>query len=142
MRWLMAIGAAAGLVLVNAGHAADLEVTITGVRSAGGVVRLALYDRAEGFATEEAVAAAQVVPAARGAVRAVFEGLGAGIYAIAAYHDEDNDDKFDRFLLIPREGYGFSNDVRPGLRAPTFDEAAFNVPPGGIAVSFAFSGAT
>jgi uncharacterized protein (DUF2141 family) len=75
-------------------------------------------------------------------LRAVFEGLGAGTYAIAAYHDEDNDDKFDRFLLILREGYGFSNDVRPGLRAPAFDEAAFNVPPGGIAVSFAFSGAT
>jgi len=102
MRWLMAIGAAAGLVLANTGHAADLDVTITGVRSAGGVVRLALYDRAEGFATEEAVVAAQVVPAARGAVRAVLEGLGAGTYAIAAYHDEDNDDKFDRFLLIPR----------------------------------------
>lgn len=47
MRWLMAIGAAAGLVLANTGHAADLEVTITGVRSAGGVVRVALYDRAE-----------------------------------------------------------------------------------------------
>jgi uncharacterized protein (DUF2141 family) len=42
------------------------------------------------------------VPAAYGAVRAGLEGLGAGTYAIAACHDEDNDDKFDRFLLIPR----------------------------------------
>ena len=137
MRWWLA-AVVLGIVLAGAGvPAADLEVTITNLRNADGVVRLALYDKAEGFATADAVVEAQVVGAADDPVRAVFEGLALGTYAIAAYHDEDNDDKFDTFLRIPREGYGFSNDARPRLRAPTFEEAAFEVPATGAAITFA-----
>lgn len=137
MRWWLAAVAIA-IVWTGAGvRAADLEVTITNLRNADGVVRLALYDKAEGFATADAVIEAQVVAAADDPVRAVFEGLAPGTYAIAAYHNEDNDDKFDTFFGIPREGYAFSNDARPRLRAPTFEEGAFEVPAAGTAITFA-----
>ena len=137
VRRLSLIVLAAGLIVAGATRAADIAVTVTGLRSADGVVRLALYDKAEGFATDEAVVVGRILPSSEGAVRTVIEGLAPGRYAIAAYDDEDNDDKFDRFLLIPREGYGFSNDARPALRAPTFEEAAFELPATGVAITFA-----
>jgi len=42
--------------------------------------------------------------------------------------DANGNGDLDRNLLgIPTESYGFSNGVRPTLRAPTFDEAAIGV---------------
>jgi uncharacterized protein (DUF2141 family) len=41
-----------------------------------------------------------------------------GSYAIAAYHDENNNNKLDKsFAGIPNEKYGFSNNVR-GIFGP------------------------
>jgi uncharacterized protein (DUF2141 family) len=41
-----------------------------------------------------------------------------GSYAVAAYHDENNNDKLDKaFTGIPNEKYGFSNNVR-GIFGP------------------------
>jgi uncharacterized protein (DUF2141 family) len=41
-----------------------------------------------------------------------------GSYAVAAYHDENNNNKLDKsFVGIPNEKYGFSNNVR-GIFGP------------------------
>jgi len=46
---------------------------------------------------------------------------------VAAFHDEDGDRKLRTVLGIPREGYGFSNDARPGtFGPPKFAAAAFD----------------
>jgi uncharacterized protein (DUF2141 family) len=50
-------------------------------------------------------------------------------FAIAVYHDENNNSEFDRNALrIPTERYGFSNDARGKLGPPSFDEAVMNRP--------------
>ena len=46
-------------------------------------------------------------------------------YAIAIYHDKNSNDKFDTFLSIPQEKYGFSNDAKVFLGPPNFDDASF-----------------
>ena len=56
-----------------------------------------------------------------------FEGVAAGRYAAAVFHDEDGDRKLKTVLGMPREGYGFSNDARPGtFGPPKFETAAFD----------------
>ena len=51
-----------------------------------------------------------------------------GDYAIALFHDRNSDGKCNRNLLgIPTEGYGFSNNVLPILRTPSFDKTKFKV---------------
>ncbi len=46
-----------------------------------------------------------------------------GEYAIALYQDTNSDGKCGRNILgIPTEPYGFSNNIRPRFRAPTYDE--------------------
>ena len=51
----------------------------------------------------------------------------AGVYAIAVYHDENNNGQFDRLFAIPLEKYGFSNNAKVFLGPPTFKEASFQV---------------
>jgi uncharacterized protein (DUF2141 family) len=56
----------------------------------------------------------------------VFPHKAPGYYGATIFHDEDGDGKFKRNALgIPKEGFGFSNNYRPKLRAPTWDEGKF-----------------
>jgi len=56
-----------------------------------------------------------------------IHGLPHGEYAVAVYQDSDSDNKLDRwFWLIPKEPYGFSNNV--GRYGPvSFKQAAFKL---------------
>lgn len=61
----------------------------------------------------------------------VFPHKPPGDYAATVFHDEDSSGKFKRNLIgIPKEGFGFSNNYRPTVRAPTWDEGKFNFPGG------------
>ncbi len=115
--------------------AMDLSVTVTGVRSDKGHVLLALYDREDGFPDDEAAIARLVLPARIGEVSDRFSGLDPGEYAIAVLHDENDNRKLDFRFFIPREGYVFSNNVAPRMRAARFAEARFVVGPAPASIS-------
>ena len=52
----------------------------------------------------------------------------AGRYAIAVLHDENSNHKLDRNMIgWPKEGFGFSNNPKVGLSAPSYDTAAMQV---------------
>lgn len=54
--------------------------------------------------------------------------LPAGTYAVTAYHDINGNKKMDKALLgYPLEPYGLSNNYRPTLSIPTFDDCKFKV---------------
>jgi uncharacterized protein (DUF2141 family) len=58
--------------------------------------------------------------------QAVFNNLKSGKYAVRSYHDENNNKKMDTdFLGIPKESWGCSNNVRPHLAAPKFEDMIF-----------------
>ncbi len=115
----------AGLSLPAAANAAELEVEITGVRSADGMVRLALYNDPDKFPKRSGSIAGGDVVAAKGSVVYVFRNLPPGLYAVAIYHDANANRRFDKNAFgLPREGFGFSNDARPVFSAPGFDAAA------------------
>jgi uncharacterized protein (DUF2141 family) len=51
-----------------------------------------------------------------------------GRYALVALHDENSNHKLDRNMFnIPKEGFGFSNNPKVFLSAPSFDTAAMQV---------------
>jgi len=57
-----------------------------------------------------------------------FEKLPAGKYAVSILHDENENTRMDtNWLGIPKEGSAVSNNVRPAMRAPRFDEAVFDL---------------
>ncbi len=49
-----------------------------------------------------------------------------GTYAIASYQDVNSSGKIDKnFIGIPTEGYAFSNNFKPTIAAPDFDDCSF-----------------
>ena len=46
-------------------------------------------------------------------------------YAIGLLDDENNNADLDKWLGIPKEGYGFSNNVKPFLSLPDYDDLLF-----------------
>jgi uncharacterized protein (DUF2141 family) len=47
-------------------------------------------------------------------------------YAISLIDDENNNEDLDRWLGIPHEGYGFSNNIKPFLSMPDYNDLSFD----------------
>lgn len=109
-----------------------LRVAVTGARRAAGNVTVTLYGpRREDFLARGGRLARQRVPLAGTAAEACFALSAPGEYAVAVYHDENNDRDFNRNAVgLPSEGYGFSNDAPATLGLPDFDAVRFTLPPG------------
>ena len=119
---ILTIGIAAGLA-----HAADLTITVKGVRSADGAVFLAVYDSDKTFMKVPQAKTTRRLNSSKGDLQVVIHDLPAGKYAIAGYHDENGNGKLDTNEFgIPQEGYGFSNNARGTSGPPKFSEAVFD----------------
>lgn len=105
-----------------------LDVTISGLKSDKGVVRLAICPPQAGFpdCKSHAVRSA-AVGIVNDQARVIVTGLAPGTYAVSVFHDANDNGKLDTFVGIPREGYGFSGNPPFRPRAPRFDEAEMNV---------------
>jgi uncharacterized protein (DUF2141 family) len=122
--------------VVDNEDAGTLAVTISGLRSDEGHVRLLLFAGAGGFPGEPARAARRsTLPIKGRSARVVFEGLPVGEYAISVIHDENDNEALDTGLFgIPSEGFGASNNPKVRRGPPRFAEASFRVEPDAIAV--------
>jgi uncharacterized protein (DUF2141 family) len=112
-----------------------LYVTVSNVTNAQGHIRLAVCTRNTflGKNCPYVVSA----PARIGSVTLRVEGVEPGVYAVQAFHDEDDSGDIRLSLLgIPEEGVGFSNDAPIRIGAPSFSRAAFQLVPGSAQVSF------
>ncbi|MBT7029953.1 MAG: DUF2141 domain-containing protein [Rhodospirillaceae bacterium] len=124
------------ILAAGTASAADLAITITGIRSADGLVRLAIFDKPGEFPEGEEYAAKDV--AARVVAQTViFRNIEPGRYAVAMHHDENANHEMDFYFFgLPKEGYGFSRNAPVFFVAPGFEEAAFTVPARGLQISF------
>jgi len=114
------------------------EGAVLAVRSdfapVGGHVRITVYDGEANF-LETAAAKLEGEVNEEGVALVTFAGVKPGVYAFVAYFDENGDGKLNRSIIgKPKEPYVFSNDVRPKLRKPTFDETKVAVAPGEVVV--------
>jgi uncharacterized protein (DUF2141 family) len=120
--------------------AAELRLTVKGVRSDNGEILIALYDDPKGYQSALANAATRglmpdsgrligtSIRAVAGSQSTVFTQLPPGRYAILVIHDENDNGRLDENALgVPTEGYGFGNDAQGFLSAPSFDAAAVTI---------------
>ena len=127
---LMATQFFANAAAIQAKHSpAGLIIKIEGLKNSKGSVRVAVFKGADGFPGDRQKAIKVLsVPAEKGGVQLVLNELEDGKYAVAILHDENENGEMDtNFLGYPQEGYGASNNNLPVFRAPTFDEAAFDL---------------
>lgn len=130
----LALSAPAALLLGanNAPATGTVKVTVTDLRSSEGVVRACMTTNPKKFpkCRGDANAYSKVVNAA-GTVTFRFTDVKPGRYAIALLHDENNNGKADRALMMmPKEGFGFSRDAKVRMGPPKFNAAAFDVTKG------------
>lgn len=130
--------AVAGLSLamvVIAGGAASaqsvrpgIHVEILGIRNSLGAVACALFESPEGFPAEFLRFANNLMMVKVRAEKATcgFEDIAPGRYALAVIHDENRNGELEmNWMGVPQEGYGFSNDAKGTLAAPSFEKASF-----------------
>jgi uncharacterized protein (DUF2141 family) len=109
----------------------SLEVQVTGLRSAKGMIQLCLTPDAGDFpdCRSGANGIKRTISAAAPHIR--FDGLPPGDYAVAVIHDANSNARLDTMLGIPKEGFGFSRNPAIGFGPPRFAAARFAVGPGG-----------
>jgi len=101
----------------------NLLIQVVGMESNQGAVQVAIFNSADKF-LEHPCHQYVIKSIEQDTVRASFQ-LPPGEYAIAVYHDVNENKELDKnFFGIPREAYGFSNDVRGSrLGPPSFEDS-------------------
>lgn len=108
----------------------SLTVKVEKLQNSKGVVQFALYNKDGSIPDEDyknyyRLEKAKIV---NGKSEITFKNLPKGIYAVNILHDENNNGKVDKGLLLPKEGIGFSNYQTIGLRnRPGFSKASFEL---------------
>ena len=104
-----------------------VHVEINGLHSDKGQVMCALFSSAAGYPKDYGKAIGRTNSEIVG-TRAVceFSAVSPGTYAVAVFHDENLNGKLEtKFMGIPREGVGASNNAKGHFGPPKFDAAAF-----------------
>lgn len=105
---------------------ASLKVDIQNIRTHTGMIHVGLYRACANFPSCQPVEL-KIVDAKATSIQTAFI-VEPGDYAIAVYHDANNNGEMDKRVFgIPKEPYGFSNNYRPLMSAPKFSDCKFSV---------------
>ncbi|MER1966693.1 DUF2141 domain-containing protein [Castellaniella sp. GW247-6E4] len=131
---------AAALAWLSSAHAADLHVEVTGIRSTEGVMAIVVFAApGAGFPFKDNLAIHRTrvpIDEASGQCATTIQGLPAGEFAVAIYHDTNDSGALETGLLgRPKKPYGYSNNPKPLARAARFEEARFELPRQGATIT-------
>jgi uncharacterized protein (DUF2141 family) len=104
-----------------------LSVRLVELRNNDGKVACALYNSERGFPKDHGAAMqTRWCPIANKESSCTFDPIPPGTYAVACFHDENNNGKLDTGLFgIPKEGVVASNHARGSMGPPSFKDAKF-----------------
>ncbi len=114
--------------ILGIAQAETLTVVATGLKSDKGKVLFSLYNKEGSIPDKELNKYFKMkrVSIAHGKARAVFRNLPKGRYAVSVFHDENDNRKIDKGLVMPTEGVGLSNYPSINLfHLPDFKKASF-----------------
>ena len=105
----------------------ELTVKVTGIKKNKGEVVCALFKTADGFPMDLSKPETIWMPADSAEITCMFTDITVGNYAVSVAHDENGNKKVDaNFFGMPTEAWGVSNNIRPLMRAPRWQEAQFS----------------
>jgi uncharacterized protein (DUF2141 family) len=102
---------------------AIVHIIVENVESNSGTVNVAVCDTG---LSEDGCPYHTSVPASQGFVEAVIDNVPPGAYAVVGYHDVNNNERFDKFLAMPREPYALSGKAAEVL-VPDFEDAQLSI---------------
>ena len=108
----------------------SLTIEVENLRNSKGVLQVALYNK-DGSIPDEYYKyyfKIEIAQIANGKSKITFKNLPKWKYAVNILHDENNNGKIDKGLILPKEGIGFSNYSSIGLtNRPNFKKASFDL---------------
>jgi uncharacterized protein (DUF2141 family) len=106
----------------------DLAITIPNLKSSKGVIQIGIYNNKETFPHADEQYKVIFIDVGSFSGTCIIKDLPKGEYAVAIMHDENSDKICNtNFLGFPKEGYGFSNNIKPIFSAPTFNECKIDL---------------
>lgn len=107
---------------------AELTIAISNIKIAKGNMQIGLYNKEENFPIIGKEYRSINLKVEDKDFKCVVKNLPPGDYAIAVYHDVNADGKCNaNFFGVPTESYGFSNNIKPFLSAPSFQDTKFKI---------------
>jgi len=106
--------------------ASEITVKVHNIKNNNGQISIGIFDKTKGFPKTKNALVGVTVNIRENFSIYTFKNLQNKEYAVAVFHDENNNGKLDRnFLGIPTEAYGFSNNTKALFGPPIFDKAKF-----------------
>ena len=114
------------------GQSVALTIEITNIRFEKGWIRLGLYTHPEQFPVNPSRTYDFNKTSLKGGMMEIFlDDILPGTYVISILDDVNGNNQMDyKLFKIPREGFGFSNNMKPALKHPRFEQCSFQVPEG------------
>ena len=109
-------------------NSGTLILSIEDIKAAEGCLQIALFDSEAAFLQDEKASfSTSVYTKTTGTFKVEIPDLAYGTYAIAIFHDENNNGKLDKNIFgVPVEPYSFSNNPKIKWRGPQFEESKFD----------------
>jgi uncharacterized protein (DUF2141 family) len=105
-----------------------LQVTVTNIKGHKGDIIVGIFDSNENFLKKPLDG--RMEKASGDSITVVFENLKPGKYAVSVLHDANKNKDLDKNKLgIPKEGFGFSNNVLGAMGPPSFERAQIDLTP-------------
>jgi len=115
--------------LISFGQETKQTVKVSNLENIKGNLYIGWYNQSSTFRiNEKAIYREKIVVNNQKEITVDFKNIPKGKYAIAVFLDENDNYKLDKNLFgIPKEKYGFSNNILPALRPATFEESLFEI---------------
>jgi uncharacterized protein (DUF2141 family) len=103
-----------------------ITINISNIKDIKGKMNIALYNSSESFNKPNEAYKELFIIVNSYTMVAKFENIPPGNYAFALFHDENSNDILDQnLLMIPKEGFAFSNNAMGTFGPPSWDKAKF-----------------
>lgn len=105
----------------------DLKIVVTNISKIQGNIELGIFNSQKSFLEIGKQYKSMTKQVTNNTVIFTFLGVAKDNYAVSVFHDRNSDKICNlNFIGMPTEPYGFSQNYKPKLRKPTFDDCKFN----------------
>ncbi len=106
----------------------NLTVTVTNIQNSKGKISFGLFRKVDSFPVKGKQFKGVFIDTKKPSTKYTFENLADGQYAVAIFHDENENGIMDKNMFgAPTEAYGFSRNARGTFSAPSFEEAKIDL---------------
>lgn len=105
-----------------------LTIKISNIEKMQGEIKVGVFNTGTNFLKQGAAIKNYSIKVDKNTALLTITDLPKGEYAITMYHDENSDNECNRnFIGIPKEPYGFSNNIKPRMSAPKYEDCKFEL---------------